>query len=982
MVHIIPKDDPKQTLRIKRFLMAFDTYIIWMLIALYCYYDGLFAREPWPIYLTFTLIITTNIIIFFLIRLGLNRRFKDPSLTMIQMVLATVWIMYMAYCLDEGRGILLLLYMVVFTFGTFRLSFRQFCSLTVSALIGYGFVILLLLINYPKSVNLRVELLYLGTLFTVLIWFSFIGSHMNDLRKKLIKSNDKLNNANNEFQEVNALIKQSEERYRSILDNMEEAYYEVDLEGNFTFFNSTASKNLGYSDEEMMGMNFCRFVDTENAHKVFEAYHKVFLTGDAIKSFDWEFINKDGKKMDVEASVALQRDTQGNPIGFRGVVRDVSTRKQGEEALHKSEEKYRTILESIEEAYFELDLKGNYTFFNDFLCTINGYSREELVGMNYRSYTTPESAKQAYEIFNEIYLTGKPRNQVSYEIVRKDGNKTMIEMSVALMRDPSGEPIGFRGVGRDVTSRIMADQALKETAERYRTIFESTATANIIVGDDTTILLANSNFENMTGYSKHELEGKMSWTHLVVEEDLDKMKHYHKMRRLAPGSVPSSYKFRFANRKGDVRDLIMNVAVIPGTNESIASIIDITESKNLEVQLTRAQKMEAIGTLAGGIAHDFNNLLMGIIGNISLIRMNFDETDPLFERLKNVEEYVKRGSDLTKQLLGFARGGKYEVKPTDLGDFIRKSSEMFGRTRKEISIHHSIQDGLWSVEVDKGQMEQVLLNLYVNAWQAMPEGGDLYLSVENVELDEVIVTPYGIKPGEFVKVTVRDTGIGMDDATKAHIFEPFFTTKERGHGTGLGLASSYGIIKNHGGFISVESKENQGTSFIIYLPASDKSVEGEYRSEDEVKKGHETVLLIDDEEMILDVGSKMLEALGYKVMTAAGGKLGLKIYEQNRDKIDLVILDMIMPEFGGAATFEALLGIDPSVRVLLSSGYSVEGQAKEIIQNGCKGFIQKPFSMTELSRKIRNTLNKNKKYVSRDTLIPTDSETRSQESKV
>ena len=512
MVHIIPKDDPKQTLRIKRFLMAFGTYIIWMLIALFCYYDGLFARMPWPIYWTFTLIITTNLIIFFFIRSGLNRRFKDPSLTMIQMVLATVWIMLMAYCLDEGRGILLLLYMVVFTFGTFRLSFRQFSLLSVFALIGYGFVIILLLINDPKSVNLKVELLYLGTLFTVLIWFSFIGSHMNDLRKKLIKSNDELNNANNELQEVNALIKQGEDRYRSILDNMEEAYYEVDLEGNFTFFNSTATKNLGYSNEEMMGMNFRRFVDTENAHKVFEAYHKVFLTGHAIKGFDWVFINKNGKKMEVEASVALQRDTQGNPIGFRGVVRDVSTRKQGEEALRKSEEKYRTILESIEESYFELDLKGNYTFFNDFLCTINGYSPEELMGMNYRSYTTLESAKQAYEIFTEIYLTGKPRNQVSYEIVRKDGNKITIEMSVALMRDPSGEPIGFRGVGRDVTSRITAEIALKETAERYRTIFENTATANIIVGDDTTILLANSNFENMTGYSKHELEGKMRWS--------------------------------------------------------------------------------------------------------------------------------------------------------------------------------------------------------------------------------------------------------------------------------------------------------------------------------------------------------------------------------------------------------------------------------------------------------------------------------------
>jgi PAS domain S-box-containing protein len=288
--------------------------------------------------------------------------------------------------------------------------------------------------------------------------------------------------------------------------------------------------------------------------------------------------------------------------------------------------------------------------------------------MNYRTYTTPASARQAYDVFNDIFLTGRPRKQVSYEIVRKDGNKSMIEMSIALMRDESGKPMGFRGVGRDVTSRIMAQQALRETAERYRTIFECTATANIMVGEDTTILLANSNFENITGYAKHELEGKMSWTHFVVQDDLDTMKHYHKMRRLNHESVPSSYEFRFTNRNGEVRDLFMTVAVIPGTKESIASIIDITESKSLEEQLTRAQKMEAIGTLAGGIAHDFNNLLMGILGNVSLVRMGFDETAPCFDRLKNVEEYVNRGSELTKQLLGFARGGKYEVKPTDLGN--------------------------------------------------------------------------------------------------------------------------------------------------------------------------------------------------------------------------------------------------------------------------------------------------------------------------
>jgi nitrogen-specific signal transduction histidine kinase/ActR/RegA family two-component response regulator len=385
-------------------------------------------------------------------------------------------------------------------------------------------------------------------------------------------------------------------------------------------------------------------------------------------------------------------------------------------------------------------------------------------------------------------------------------------------------------------------------------------------------------------------------------------------------------------------------------------VIDISDKKNLESHLVRAQKMEAIGTLAGGIAHDFNNLLMGILGNISLVLSQVDRSHPAYDRLRNVEDYVQRGSDLTKQLLGFARGGKYEVKPTDIGEFIRHNSEMFGRTKKDVRIHLKIREGLWTVEVDQGQMDQVLLNLYVNAWQAMPDGGDLYISAENVELDEVDVSPHGINAGRFVKITITDTGIGMDGATLARIFEPFFTTKERGRGTGLGLASAYGIVKNHGGFIHVESEKGLGTSFMIHLPASDRVIHAVQGQEDDLPKGRETLLLIDDEDMILDVGSKMLEGLGYKVYTAGGGRQGLQIYEQDKDRISLVILDVIMPDLGGKETFEALRRIRPAVKVLLCSGYSLGGHAEEIMKNGCKGFIQKPFKVADLARKIRSIL--------------------------
>jgi len=386
---------------------------------------------------------------------------------------------------------------------------------------------------------------------------------------------------------------------------------------------------------------------------------------------------------------------------------------------------------------------------------------------------------------------------------------------------------------------------------------------------------------------------------------------------------------------------------------------DITESKRLEAQLQQAQKMEAIGTLAGGIAHDFNNLLMGIQGHTSLMSLDFDSRHPHFEHLKGIENMVRRGADLTKQLLGFARGGKYEVSPTDINKLIERCSDMFGRTKKEIRIHKKYQKGVWTVEVDQTQIEQVLLNLYVNAWQAMPGGGDLYIETENVTLKEDYSKPFRVEPGNYVKVAVTDTGIGMDEETQQRIFDPFFTTKETGRGTGLGLSSAYGIIKNHGGIINVYSEKGAGATFNIYLPAVEAviSVERPEAGEKEIQLGHETVLLVDDEDMIIDVGQEILKEMGYKVLVARGGKEAIEVYKKDKDRIALVILDMIMPDMGGGEVYDTLKELNPDIKVLLSSGYSISGQATEILERGCDGFIQKPFNMRQLSEKIRQILN-------------------------
>ncbi|MBC2710157.1 MAG: response regulator, partial [Desulfosarcina sp.] len=361
-----------------------------------------------------------------------------------------------------------------------------------------------------------------------------------------------------------------------------------------------------------------------------------------------------------------------------------------------------------------------------------------------------------------------------------------------------------------------------------------------------------------------------------------------------------------------------------------------------------SQKFKAIGTLAGGIAHDFNNLLMGIQGRTSLMSVDLEPSHPHSDHINAIEDYIRSAADLTRQLLGFARGGKYEVRPIDINELLHESATMFGRTKKEIRIHTKLQNLSPVVAADRRQLEQVLLNLYVNAWQAMPDGGDLYLETEIVTLDDAYCKPYQTKPGHYAKVSVTDTGIGMDKSTLQLIFDPFFTTKEKGRGTGLGLASAYGIIKNHAGMITVYSEVGQGTTFNIYLPVSDQDVHREDPAENELIKGSETILLVDDEEMIIDVTQALLERLGYQVIVANGGEKAVERISEMGNEIDLVILDLIMPGIDGGTTFDRIRKIQPKMPVLLSSGYAIDGQAHAVMRRGCNGFIQKPFNITEL----------------------------------
>jgi len=630
-----------------------------------------------------------------------------------------------------------------------------------------------------------------------------------------------------------------------------------------------------------------------------------------------------------------------------------------EEALEESEERYRTLFEDSRDAIYITTREGKFIDANQSAFDLLGYSREEMVALNARQLYV--NAINGGRFQKEIEQKGFVRD---YEVKlrKKDGTEIDCLFNVSVRRAPDGNILAYQGIIRDITERKRAEQALEESEEKYRNLVER-ANDGIAIAYDEVLQYVNPRLAQIIGYTVEELTGTPFANYIVPEEVQKVVDRYN--RRMAGEYVIPIYETALRHKDGRRIDVELNTGIIAynGKPADLVIVRDITErkraeeeKKKLETQFQQAQKMEALGTLAGGIAHDFNNLLMGIQGNTALILYDTDSSHFQYEKLKSIEELVQNGAQLTRQLLGFSRRGKYQVKPIDINELIRKSSDMFSRTKKEITIHTKYQEGIWPVEVDRGQIEQVLLNLFVNAWQAMPGKGELYLETENVTLTETYIKPYQVKPGKYVKISVTDTGVGIDKKTQQRIFDPFFTTKEMGRGTGLGLASAYGIVKNHSGIINVYSEKGKGTTFTIYLPISEKKVRQEKALPEEILEGSETILLVDDEDFIITVGSQILKKLGYEALTASSGRAAIDVYKANKDKIEMVILDMIMPEMGGGDTYDRIKEINPAVKVLLSSGYSIDGQAKDILDRGCHGFIQKPFNIKGFSQKIREIL--------------------------
>ena len=626
-------------------------------------------------------------------------------------------------------------------------------------------------------------------------------------------------------------------------------------------------------------------------------------------------------------------------------------RKLAEEALQESELKYRSLADSIADVFFAMDGDLKYTYWNKASEDLTGISAKDAIGKQiFEIFPDNEETKRAVSVYQEVLRTQQSRGFVNeYRL----GDKRYF-FDIRAYPSPNGLSVFVR----DVTERKQAEEALRESEEKYRSLVER-ANDGIAIVQDTLIKYINPRLAEIAGYTVAEMTGT-PFTDYIYPDELPTVVDYYN-RRMAGEKVPSTYETALRHRNGSRREVEVNTSIITyqGKPAAFGIIRDLTERNRLEAQLHQAQKLEAMGTLAGGIAHNYNNLLMAIMGNASVMLLETDPTDPNYARLKSIEKSVQNGSQLTSQLLGYARKRGYEVRPVSLNQLVKETSDTFEMTKKEIRVHRELAQDLFGIKADQEQIEQALLNLYVNAADAMPGGGDLFLKTLNTTHKDMRNKPYKVTPGNYVLLTVRDTGVGMDKKTIERVFDPFFTTKAIGMGTGLGLASVYGIIKFHGGYIDVESQEGHGTTFNIYLPASEKKViMGEREKAAEVLMGTGTILLVDDEDIVLDACERMLNALGYEVLLARSGKEAIELYKANKDKVDLVLLDMVMPEMGGGETYDQMKEINPTIKVLLSSGYSIDGQATDILDRGCNAFIQKPFSMSDLSQKIRAVLEK------------------------
>ncbi len=791
-------------------------------------------------------------------------------------------------------------------------------------------------------------------------WLFFTATPLKDRQGKVIGAIETLQDITERKQAEKAL-QESRDYLEKLTDSMWDAVFSVKMPERVIEWANDSFKLIGYDPKECIGKTTdfiyadkSEYLDFGNKLKSTIAAGKDVLHAEQLLK------RKNGDTFPAEITTTIFRE-KDEIVRVTSIVRDITERKRSEESLRNSEEKFRSLVGNAPNTILIVDREGTIQFINR---TVPGLSIDDVTGRNHTDFVAPEYHETVNKVIRRVFKTGKPGR---YETggVGPDGSYSWYSSQLGPIMH-NGKVDAVIIVTSDITEQKNTQEALRESEERF-SLFMNYLPANVFIKDkDSKTIFVNKLMDytfgakEWIGKTPLELFPEAAAEKMVADDKKTLEQGYQEIVETVPDRngvehIYQTFKFRIESK---------------GSPPMLGGIvIDITERKRAEeekqkiqMQLQQAQKMEAIGQLAGGIAHDFNNILGGISGYSDVLGMKMASDSDCMPYVNKIQKAALKASDLVRQLLMFARKAHVEMEHFDIHGCINQAVSMLEHTidkRIEIITDFCIEDSM--IMGDQSQIENMLLNIGVNARDAMPDGGILTFATEMVTLDKKAFADHSfkVKKGEYIKITVKDTGIGMDDDIRKKVFEPFFTTKEIGKGTGLGLASVYGSVKQHNGYITVQSEPGNGSQFKIYLPLSEsagKEEEGEDKSE--LIHGEGTVLVVEDEDIMREAASDMLTGLGYKVMSFTNGFKAVEYFRKNYKETDVVLLDLIMPKMNGIECYIKLKEINPQVRVVVVSGYRDEKQDIQIKELGVENFIEKPFQIKQLSKVLAEVLAK------------------------